>query len=224
MEQVRVFIADADADERADLARTVEEVGATIVGTAGTDEDGLLRVVAADPDAVIVRIPSADHAIDLCRRMLDARPRIRCLVLATTSDEEAFLQAVLVGAAGVARRDRLAASLGGDASGLRDLAAELLDRHGARDTQRLLTELTPLQRSVAMLVLSGATNSEIAAQLHLSPHTVRNYLSRILSQFGARNRTELAVDLAAAMLGAVAGPEGTTRTPTGSLRRHPGED
>lgn len=224
MEQVRVFIADADADERADLARTVEQVGATLVGTAGTDEDGLFRVVAADPDAVIVRIPSTDHAIDLCRRMLDARPRIRCLVLATTSDEEAFLQAVLVGAAGVARRDRLAAALGGDAPRLRDLAAELLDRHGARDTQRLLAELTPLQRSVAMLVVSGATNSEIAAELHLSPHTVRNYLSRIMSQFRARNRTELAVDLASAMLRATAGPEGTTPTPTGSLRRHPAED
>lgn len=72
---------------------------------------------------------------------------------------------------------------------------------GAGDAGRLFAELTPLQRDVALLVMSGATNSEIARELHLSPHTVRNCLSRIMMQFGARNRTELAVELATVLVG-----------------------
>lgn len=224
MEQVRVFIADADPDDRRDLAQAVEQLGADLAGTAATDEEGLARIVDADPDAVIVRIATAEQAIDLCRRMLDARPGIRCLVLATATDEEAFLQAVLVGAAGITRRERLAPALRGAGPRLRDLAAELVDRHGARDTERLLAELTPRQRDVALLVVAGATNSEIAEELHLSPHTVRNYLSHIMAQFQARNRTELAVDLASVLVAGPTTTEGTAATPTGSLGRHRREE
>lgn len=223
MEQVRVFIAHDEPGERAELVRALRAAGAEIAGTAATDEDGLGQIIAADPDAVIVRIPTAEQAIDLCRRMLDARPRIRCLVLATATEEEAFLQAVLVGAAGVARSERIAAALRDTSPRLRDLAAELLERHGARDTERLLAELTPLQRDVALLVVSGATNGEIARELHLSPHTVRNYLSRIMTQFGTRNRTELAVDLASIMLRGPTGADGTAATASGSSGWHRAE-
>jgi two-component system response regulator DevR len=209
VEQVRVFIADADRDERDDLARAVEQVGAIVAGSGATDEQVLARIVATDPEVVIVHIETAEQAIDLCRRMLDARPRIRCLILATATDEEAFLQAVLVGAAGFVRREQLAAAMSGASPRLREVADELLERHGVRETERLLAELTPLQREVALLVVSGATNREIGEALHLSPHTVRNYLSRIMTQFRARNRTELAVELASVLLRTTGRPDGT---------------
>jgi two-component system response regulator DevR len=224
VEHVRVFIADADPDERADVVAAVEEAGAEVAGAADADEDALARIVSTDPDVVIVRIPTTEQAIDLCRRMLDARPGIRCLVLATATDEEAFLQAVLVGAAGIVRRDRVTATLLGAPPALHDLAVALLDRHGERDTERLLAELTPLQRDVALRVMSGATNSEIAGELQLSPHTVRNYISRIMLRFGARNRTELAVELATILLRVSTPPDGKAAPPRPSRRPHRSED
>jgi two-component system response regulator DevR len=223
VEQVRVFIADADPDERADIISAMEAAGAEVAGAADTDEDALARIISTDPDVVIIRIATTEQAVDLCRRMLDARPGIRCLVLATATEEEAFLQAVLVGAAGIVRRDRVAATLLGAAPGLHDLAVALLDRHGARDTERLLAELTPLQRDVALRVMSGATNSEIASELHLSLHTVRNYISRIMLRFGARNRTELAVELATILLRVSAPPDGAASTPRRSRRQRRSE-
>lgn len=219
-----MFIVAGDPDERAGLARDVGRIGADLAGDAPPDEQGLTEVFAADPDAVIVRLETTEQAIELCRRMLDARPRIRCLVLATATDEEAFLQAVLAGAAGVARRERLTAALSGPSPRLEELAAELLERHGSRDTERLLAELTPLQRDVALLVVSGATNSEIARELHLSPHTVRNYLSRIMAKFRSRNRTELAVELAGILLRSSSDPDGTGGGTRGSRGEQPPED
>jgi DNA-binding NarL/FixJ family response regulator len=39
-------------------------------------------------------------------------------------------------------------------------------------------------------VASGATNREIATELHLSPHTVKEYVSAVYRKLAVRNRAE----------------------------------
>ena len=51
--------------------------------------------------------------------------------------------------------------------------------------------LTPRERDVVRLVAEGMRNQEIALQLHLSEHTVRNYLLRIFDKLGISSRVEL---------------------------------
>ncbi|HEV2783907.1 MAG TPA: response regulator transcription factor [Actinophytocola sp.] len=50
--------------------------------------------------------------------------------------------------------------------------------------------LTPREKDVLRLVADGASGSEIASRLHLSPGTVRNYLSRAIDKTRARTRFE----------------------------------
>ncbi|MCX5194579.1 response regulator transcription factor [Streptomyces sp. NBC_00249] len=50
--------------------------------------------------------------------------------------------------------------------------------------------LTDREREVLRAAESGATNAELAARLHLSQGTVRNYLSTAIQKLAARNRTE----------------------------------
>lgn len=50
--------------------------------------------------------------------------------------------------------------------------------------------LTPREREVLALLVAGATNREIAALLHLSPHTVKDHVSALYRKLGARNRAE----------------------------------
>jgi DNA-binding CsgD family transcriptional regulator len=52
--------------------------------------------------------------------------------------------------------------------------------------------LSPRELEVARLVVEGASNPEIAAQLFLSRKTVERHVSNALAKVGARNRTELA--------------------------------
>jgi DNA-binding NarL/FixJ family response regulator len=47
--------------------------------------------------------------------------------------------------------------------------------------------------SVVRLVAEGRTNRDIARELNLSEHTVRNYLFRIFNKLGTSNRLELAL-------------------------------
>lgn len=54
-------------------------------------------------------------------------------------------------------------------------------------------ELSPAERSILDMVSHGAKNAEIADRLHYSLPWVKYYVSRLMREFGARNRAELAV-------------------------------
>jgi pimeloyl-ACP methyl ester carboxylesterase/DNA-binding CsgD family transcriptional regulator len=56
--------------------------------------------------------------------------------------------------------------------------------------------LTPSEREVAALVASGMTNSQIAARLRMSPHTVDGRLRRVFAKLGVNTRVELTAEYA----------------------------
>ena len=62
---------------------------------------------------------------------------------------------------------------------------EVFAEHGALDSP-----LSEREQEVLSLVATGSTNKEIAAQLHLSPHTVKEHTSSIYRKLGVRNRAE----------------------------------
>ena len=53
-------------------------------------------------------------------------------------------------------------------------------------------ELTAQQERIASLVAGGATNREVAQELHLSPRTVDHHLRNVFARLGVRSRTEMA--------------------------------
>jgi two-component system response regulator DesR len=58
--------------------------------------------------------------------------------------------------------------------------------------------LTERERQVLALLVTGATNREIAQSLYLSPHTVKEYVSGVYRKLDVRNRAE-AVQRAASL-------------------------
>jgi DNA-binding NarL/FixJ family response regulator len=65
------------------------------------------------------------------------------------------------------------------------------NEHPAGDSRP--ARLTPREESVVKLVVQGMVNREIADELRLSEHTVKNYLFRIFDKLGVSNRVELAL-------------------------------
>jgi DNA-binding NarL/FixJ family response regulator len=59
-----------------------------------------------------------------------------------------------------------------------------------RSDQQDAVALSGREREVVSLMATGATNREIAARLHLSPHTVKEHTSAVYRKLGVRNRTE----------------------------------
>lgn len=56
--------------------------------------------------------------------------------------------------------------------------------------------LTPSEREVAALIAAGMTNSQVAARLCVSPHTVDGRLRRVFAKLGVNTRVELTAEYA----------------------------
>lgn len=56
--------------------------------------------------------------------------------------------------------------------------------------------LTARQLEIGRLLISGATNQEIARSLHVELCTIKAHVQMMRSRVGAKNRVELAVKLA----------------------------
>ena len=61
---------------------------------------------------------------------------------------------------------------------------------GADGPERPESRLTPRELEVLRALGRGATNQEIAEQLHLSPHTVKIHVHQILAKMGFRDRQQ----------------------------------
>jgi two-component system, NarL family, response regulator DesR len=76
--------------------------------------------------------------------------------------------------------------------GVRRLARgePVADAHLAAAALTRQNPLTEREFEILEIAATGSTAKDIAARLHLSPGTVRNYLSRIVAKVGARTRIE----------------------------------
>lgn len=79
------------------------------------------------------------------------------------------------------------------------LSARLAFAPDDGETLQTLASLTPRERGVAILVVKGCTNREIATNEELSADYVKKLVDRLCDKFNASNRTELAGKIAAAM-------------------------
>ncbi len=53
--------------------------------------------------------------------------------------------------------------------------------------------LTPREAEVLALIATGMTNAEIAKQLFISPHTVKNHVTNIYKKLEVDDRTQMAL-------------------------------
>jgi len=78
-----------------------------------------------------------------------------------------------------------------DLEASRMLGAPLITLSDQRRPDGLLDPLTARQRQVAELVIQGLSNKAIAAQLSISPATVKDHVHAILQRLGFPNRVAL---------------------------------
>jgi len=64
---------------------------------------------------------------------------------------------------------------------------------GGMRALRLAPKITAAEQRVLSLISRGKTNKEIAADLGISPATVKRHLEHIFSKLGLRNRVEAAI-------------------------------
>ena len=154
---------------------------------ASTAETALEMTERYEPHVALVDLFLGDASgAELCREVRKRSP-ITNVLLFSGSGRMSAAAARAAGASGfvskgLGARDVMSAirviGLGGQVFGEDATAAE--------EAQ----PLTEREREVLALVATGATNREIAAQLHLSPHTVKDYTRNVFRKLEVRNRAE----------------------------------
>jgi two-component system response regulator DevR len=198
-----VYLVDDHEVVRRGVRELLEnEDDIAVVGEAGTEREALEQIPRIHPDVVLldVRLPDGD-GIEICREIRSSMPDIACLMLTSFADDEAFLGAVIAGAAGYVlkqiRGNDLVASVRRAANGesLLDplMVARARARLGRDVEDERLRALSPQERRILELISEGMTNREIAETMFLAEKTVRNYVSNLLLKMGMKHRTEAAI-------------------------------
>jgi two-component system response regulator DesR len=190
---IRVLLAEDQSMVLGALAALLElEPDIEVVARARDGGEALRLAEETSPDVVLTDIEmpgmgGLDLAAELRRRSNPAR-----VVIVTTFARSGFLQrALAAGAAGYLLKDspaeRLADAVRRVHAGLRAIDPEL-----ATAAWDELDPLTERERQVLRLAGEGMSTAGVAAELHLSEGTVRNYLSEAIGKLGAANRVEAA--------------------------------
>jgi len=205
---IRVLIADDQDIVRTGLAMLlnaqpdIEVVGAA---TDGRQAVALARQLHPDVCLFDIRMPLMD-GIEATRQL--AGPEVTDplpIVVITTFDLDEYVHGALkAGARGFLLKDAgpalltqaIHAAADGDALIAPSVTVRLLAafaRSQKGPSAQPIEPLTSREEQVLLPVAQGRTNSEIAADLHISPSTVKTHLASLMRKLGARNRVELAM-------------------------------
>jgi two-component system, NarL family, response regulator DevR len=178
-----------------------------LVADAASAAGAVAAARAHAPDVVImdVRLPDGS-GIEACRQIRSDNPRTRVIMLTSFSDEEAVIAAILAGASGYLLKqsepERLIAAVETAAAGgsLLDPAVSdtVLDwmRGAAANAGHSGDRLSEQERKILPLIAKGRTNRQIAAEVYLSEHTVKTYVSSLLKKLQLARRAEAAAYIA----------------------------
>lgn len=205
----RVLVVDDSRLYREGLVSLLAaELGSPCVAAADSFAVVQGRLEVSDPDVVLVNLACVDD-IDVIASIRRQAPGVRVVVVGVDeADEEKVIACAEAGACGyVTRQDSLADLLAVIASVLEGgshisprIGSLLLGRVRQTATRRpephRMGSLTDREIQILRLISAGCSNQDIADQLTIELHTVKNHVHSVLTKLGARRRGEAAALLA----------------------------
>jgi DNA-binding NarL/FixJ family response regulator len=207
---IRVLIADDQALVRGGFRMILDaNPDIEVTGEAADGREALDAARTHRPDVVLmdIRMPHVD-GIEATRRLLagDLDPLPKVMMLTTFGLDEYVYEALRAGASGFLLKDVDPPDLvqavrvvhRGEALLAPSVTRRLIEQHVRRPPpaqarpERLAT-LTDRELEVLRLLARGLANAEIAAELFLSPATIKTHVARILDKLDLRDRIQAVV-------------------------------
>ncbi|HEY7093535.1 MAG TPA: response regulator transcription factor [Ktedonobacterales bacterium] len=171
-----------------------------LVGEATTGAEAITLAARLQPDVILMdlKMPGVS-GIEATRQILRESPRIGVLMVTMFDEESAVFAAMRAGARGYILKGATHAEMlrairavgAGEAIFSPPIARRLMEFFAQLrpvTTPSVFPELSDREREILDLLAQGYKNAEIASQLILSPHTVRNYVSNIISKLQVADR------------------------------------
>ena len=203
----RVLLVDDHDLFRSGLRNLLDEQDVEVVGECDNGSDALEAVRELAPDVVVMDLNMPGiSGVEATRQISMIAPLTRVLVLTISDQDDDVMDAVVAGACGYLLKDASIAEL---MHGIRSaavgeslisptIATKVLQHLRAtggsrRDAELIRSELSARELQVLKLIANGQDNALIAAELHISPKTVKNHISNILMKLQIENRIQAAV-------------------------------
>ena len=198
-----VFLLAQNRLLRAALSRVLaNKSDIEVVGSCALSLDCLQEIVTAAPDILVIDSFTTSHAhLDFVRQAQQDIADVRLIMIGMDTDGQHFLQFIREGAMGYIVKDASALevvsavrTVAGGGAACSPKLCEFLFRFAARQDRipsfraRSKLGLTNREQQIVGLISQGLTNKEIASELQLSEHTVRNHIHRMLRKVGATHR------------------------------------
>jgi len=207
-DEVRVVLVDDHDLFRTGLRNLLEEQdGVVVLGEAANGIEAVRLVREAAPDVVVMDLKMpAMTGVEATRLITLESPLTRVIVLTISDEDSDVMDAIVAGACGYLLKD---SSIENVVAGIRSaavgsslisptIASKVLQRVRATTPDRdmadaILAELSDRELQVLKLIANGKDNAQIAAELVISPKTVKNHISNILMKLQIQNRIQAAV-------------------------------
>ncbi len=177
-----------------------------MVGEARTGAEALAEIGAAAPEVVVMDLNMPGMSgVEAIRQMAAVAPLTRVLVLTASHEDGDVMDAIMSGACGYLVKDSsidqllagIRAAANGESLISPAIAGKVLQQLRAAGSSPpedpTLAGLTDREMQVLRLIANGEDNAQIAAELHISPKTVKNHISNILMKLQIENRIQAAV-------------------------------
>ena len=203
MEKTRVLMADDHTLFRDGVrALFASAPDLELVGEAATGEEAVASAASLQPDLILMDLQMPGmNGIDATRQIVTTSPHIGVLVVTMFDDDHSVFSSMQAGARGYVLKGATHAEMlrairavaSGEAIFSPAIAARLMDYFAnirPHPSLPVFPELTDREREILKLIAEGHRNAEIAAELVLSPKTVRNHITNILSKLQVVDRAE----------------------------------
>ena len=205
---IRVLVSDDTRFHTELLADALRRDGALQVTTSTSGSAGLTAFPHLHNVDVLLVSSTLDerpgHGFEVLRGLRSTHGDMAAVMLLDSSKRETILEAFASGARGVFGRHQSIETLGkcvrrvhegqiwANSEQMAILVGAMASSQNVRAVDaRGMSVLSKRELEIVRSVAQGLTNREIAKQLYLSPHTVKNCLFRIFDKLGVSNRVEL---------------------------------
>jgi DNA-binding NarL/FixJ family response regulator len=198
---LRVLIADDHPPTRMGVRMALEDAGMEIVAEVATGDAAVEAALRLEPDIALLDVQMPGSGIAAARSISVGAPNTAIVMLTVSRDDADLFQALAAGARGYLLKDtdpdRLAHALegvvNGEAALPRALVMRLVEAFRVRDESDSrrrgpLAQLTPREWEILELLRNGLTTNQVAAQLFVTPVTVRSHVSAILRKLRVPDR------------------------------------
>jgi two-component system response regulator NreC len=203
--KISLLLVDDHAVVRVGLRMLLEsEPDIEIVGEAETAGEALEQVTHFFPDVVLMDIGLPDlSGIDATREIKRLSPETAVVALTIHEDEEYFFKMLEAGASGYvpkrAAPEELLTAIRAASQGevylypslAKLLVKDYLHQGTVDQEENTLDGLTVREQEILTLLADGASNSEIADRLTISPKTVARHRENIMRKLNLHSRSEL---------------------------------